>query len=147
MKKHLINTAFPSILLIIFKFNFKNPYHFMWISIHFLPLSMVLRSAFPRYSTEAAAGLVSKKSVFASIMPAMAAPTAPRPSDHMPIASVSPSRTDDDTAGKICMGYMKHCFNNRVICGSQDVISFSRSTQVGKEYHFTQRVCLFFVFF
>lgn len=61
-------------------------------------LSMVLRSAFPRYSTEAAPGLVSKKSVFASIMPAMAAPTAPRPSDHMPIASVSPSRTDDDTS-------------------------------------------------
>lgn len=60
-------------------------------------LSMVLRSAFPRYSTDAAAGLVSKKSVFASIKPAMAAPTAPRPSDHMPIASVSPSRTDDDT--------------------------------------------------
>lgn len=91
----------------------KNPYHLMWISVHFVPLSMVLRSVFPRYSTEAAPGLVSNKSVFASIMPAMAAPTAPRPSDHMPIASVSPSRTDDDTAEKICMvGYMKHCFNN-----------------------------------
>lgn len=81
--------------------NKKNPYHFMRISNNFLPLLMVLRSAFPRYSTEAGAGLVSKKSVFASIKPAMAAPTAPRPSDHMPIASVSPSRTDDDTAGKI----------------------------------------------
>lgn len=58
-------------------------------------LSMVLRSAFPRYSTVAGAGLVSRKSVFASIKPAMAAPTAPRPSDHIPMASVSPSRMDD----------------------------------------------------
>ncbi len=52
-------------------------------------------SAFSRCSSDAWAALGRHRSVLARKIPASAAPTAPRPNDHMPIPNSSPSSPDN----------------------------------------------------
>lgn len=53
-----------------------------------------------RCSSDASAALGRHRSVLARKIPARAAPTAPRPSDHIPIPNCSPSSAEDNTAAQ-----------------------------------------------
>lgn len=65
-----------------------------------LPSVVERRSASSRFSMDAWAALGRHISVLARRIPASAAPTAPRPNDHIPISNIPPSSPDavDDTA-------------------------------------------------
>ncbi|KAA8583779.1 hypothetical protein FQN60_014987 [Etheostoma spectabile] len=54
------------------------------------------RSASSRYSSDACTALGRHRSVLARKIPASAAPTAPRPNDHIPIPNSCPSSPDSE---------------------------------------------------
>uniref|UniRef100_G3NZ40 Uncharacterized protein n=1 Tax=Gasterosteus aculeatus TaxID=69293 RepID=G3NZ40_GASAC len=68
------------------------------------------RSASSRFSSDALAALGRQRSVLAKKIPASAAPTAPRPSDHIPIPNSPPSSSDteDSTAARREMCQSSH---------------------------------------
>lgn len=70
--------------------------------ISHLPSMVERRSAFSRYSSDALAALGRQRSVLAKRIPARAAPTAPKPSDHIPMSNSCPSNSDpvEDTAAQ-----------------------------------------------
>lgn len=65
-----------------------------------VPSTVERRLVSSRCSSDALATFGRHRSVLARKIPASAAPTAPRPSDHIPMSNSSPSRPDpgDDTA-------------------------------------------------
>lgn len=65
-----------------------------------LPSVVERRSASSRYSRDALAALGRHRLVLARKIPARAAPTAPRPRDHIPIPKTSSSSWEDNTAAR-----------------------------------------------